>query len=470
MKSPDLLRYLLLVAATSLFLKGCAQGQSSPTPFVTSVVPAGAHSQSSSVSPIQHVVLVIQENRTFNDFFATYPGADGTTKAEVLKVDVPGCHVFHGVIHLLENNLAASPDMNHDYQAFHIALGGGLQGFDKIKFQGGKPECKTPYQYVNPAQIQPYWSMAKQYTLAEHMFSTQGSNSFTAHQDLIRGGTNINSEYAIVNDPTQYPWGCDAPPGTKTSLVDVNDVVYPGQGPYPCTTDFPGYTSDSYKTLRDLLDAKNVTWKYYVPPSDIVFGKLMSAFDVIASVRFGSEWNTNVIRPETQIFNDIRTNSLANMSWVVPDKMDSDHPGTDPDDGPEWVASVVNAIGESPYWDSTAIVIVWDDWGGLYDNRVGTQQYGFGSLGLRVPAIIVSPYALAGHISQTDYEFGSIIRYIEENWQLGYLGTSDVRAKSIIDCFNYYQEPITFVPIGSKLDKEYFIHRKPSYLPVDDDM
>jgi phospholipase C len=188
-----------------------------PTPAFSGASPSTIQSRLTA-SPIQHVVVMIQENRTFNDFFATYPGADGTTTAKVLKVDKPGCHVFHGVIQLTESDLAAPGDLNHDYQAFQVAMEGKLQAFDKINFQGGKPECKTAYQYVNPAQIKPYWNMAQQYTLAEHMYSTQGSNSFTAHQDLIRGGTNIDPNYALVNDPTEYPWGCDAPAATRMAF------------------------------------------------------------------------------------------------------------------------------------------------------------------------------------------------------------------------------------------------------------
>ncbi|MBV8498941.1 MAG: hypothetical protein JO003_06805, partial [Candidatus Eremiobacteraeota bacterium] len=136
--------------------------------------------------------------------------------------------------------------------------------------------------------------------------------------------------------------------------------------------------------------------------------------------------------------------------------------------GPSWVASIVNAIGQSAYWDSTAIVIVWDDWGGLYDN-LPPKVMDYGGLGFRVPAIIVSPYAKAGYISQTNYEFGSILRYIEDNWNLGQLGTSDSRAASIIDCFNYSQSPITFKKIPSSLSKDYFIHAKYSG-PPDTDM
>jgi phospholipase C len=137
----------------------------------------------SSTSPIQHVVLIVQENRTFNDFFATFPGGDGTTTGKAEKVNESGCHVRKMTIKLKESNLVILNDLNHGYQAFHIALDGGkLDGFDQINFQAGNPECKYPYQYTNPSQIQPYWSMAKQYALAEHMFTTQGSSSFVAHK------------------------------------------------------------------------------------------------------------------------------------------------------------------------------------------------------------------------------------------------------------------------------------------------
>jgi phospholipase C len=218
-----------------------------------------------------------------------------------------------------------------------------------------------------------------------------------------------------------------------------------------------------------LLDAKYVSWKYYVLPLNQNFGGLMTAFDVIASVRYGPEWKTNIITPQTKIFDDISSGNLAAMSWVIPDEPDSDHPGEKIDDGPQWVASVVNAIGESQYWNSTAIIVVWDDWGGLYDN-LPPAQHGYGGLGFRVPAIIISPYAKAGYISKTYYEFGSILKYIENNWNLGSLGTSDKTATSIIDSFDYSQSPIPFQPIASSKSKEYFIHRKPSGLPIDDDM
>jgi phospholipase C len=278
----------------------------------------------------------------------------------------------------------------------------------------------------------------------------------------------VDKGEAMVDFPTCgfCHWGCDAPSGTFTHLIKSdNQYIRNERGPFPCSNKF----TSKYPTLRELLDAKSISWKYYVPPFNTVNGKLLNAFDVISPVRYGPEWSTNVITPQTAIFGDITSGNLPNVSWVIPDQPDSDHPKTNPDNGPSWVASIVNAIGQSSYWNSTAIIIVWDDWGGLYDNSPPVQM-DYGGLGFRIPAIIVSPYARPGYISHTKYEFGSILRYIEENWNLGSLNTTDKRATSISDCFNYSQKPIQFKKIPSQHSKEYFIHKQPSYLPVDTDM
>ncbi len=452
-------------ATAMLLMLLTACGQSTPRGLLPNDL-SGVPQSRPLKSPIRHVVLMIQENRTFNNFFATFSGADGTTIGKIAKD--PVCHVNKtGTIALKESNLVIYPqDLAHNYQRYRAAYDNGqMDGFDHVRFATGKPECKYPYQYTNPAQIAPYWEMAKRYTLAEHMFTTQGSSSFTAHQDLIRGATQISATEAIVNDPSQRPWGCSAPRGTKVPLISQDGQL--GGGVFPCTTHFP--SSFGYDTLRDLLDAKQVSWKYYILPLNKNFGGLMNAFDVIWSVRHSSEWTTNIATPQTKIFSDISNGKLPAVSWVIPDEPDSDHPGERGDDGPSWVASVVNAIGESSYWGSTAIIIVWDDWGGLYDN-LAPAQHGFGGLGFRVPAIIVSPYAKPHHISRTNYEFGSILKYIEDNWSLGSLGTTDSSAKSIIDSFDYSQKPLRFKKIPSQYSKQYFIKRKPSGLPIDDDM
>jgi phospholipase C len=452
----------LVLALAVLAFSGCGGFRSLPNPEPASLSQARAD----LASPIEHVVVVIQENRSFNDFFATFPGADGTTTGKVAVEKLCGIKKA-GTIPLKEADLEVHTDPGHRYSTYVTSRDGGkMDGFDRALIVGLKGiECTLPYQYTKPSQIKPYWDLAEQYVLAEHMFQTQGSDSFTAHQDLIAGGTQVKPNKALVDIPTcgdeKCTWGCDAPPGTRTSLISSDDVYRQGRGPFPCL---------DYATLRDLLDAKGISWKYYVPPMSVGMGRLMSAFDAIRAVRYGPQWHRNISTPQTSIFNDIKKDRLPAVSWLVPDADDSDHPGVgSTDTGPSWVAAVVNAIGKSPEWNSTAIVILWDDWGGFYDN-VNPPQYGYGSLGFRVPAIIVSPYAKHGYIAKTQYEFGSILKYIENNWHLGRLGTSDERATSIIDCFDYSQKPRKFIPIAVKYPESYFLTRPPSYRPVDTDM
>ena len=457
--------FILAVGAAAV--AGCGGGGA---PSVPQTVQQPSRHSSSGSSPIAHVVIVVQENRTFNDFFATYPGADGTTVGNAAAN--PNCSppISQGTINLKKMPLVLPHDLDHSYLGYLTAYDGGLMdGFDKVPRGGpnGPPECTYPYQYTDPSQILPYWTMASQYALAEHMFTTQGSDSFTAHQDLIRGNTVVDRNEAMIDLPRcgLCYWGCDSPKGATTHLITKTNQYLKNEKVFPCTKNF----SSTYKTLRDLLDAKGISWKYYLPGPKQIYGKLLSAFDVIWAVRNGPEWKNNVIYPQTQILSDISGGTLPAVSWVIPDQNDSDHPGTSKDTGPSWVASIVNAIGQSPYWNSSAIIIVWDDWGGLYDNYP-PQIMDYGGLGFRVSALIVSPYAKPGYISHTKYEFGSILRYIEGNWNLGSLNTTDRRANSMIESFYYSQKPIQFKKIPSQYSEEYFIHEKPSGLPPDTDM
>ncbi len=356
-----------------------------------------------------------------------------------------------------------------------------MDGFNLIKYVvSGKPEGKAPYQYVKPAQIGPYRDIAQQWGLADEMFQTQGSDSFTAHQDLIRGGTFIDSTESLIDPPTtSAAWGCDSNKGALTTLITTSLKVELDKGPFPCSNEFPDYGSNGYQTLRDLLDAKGVSWKYYTPTwKTNTSSALWNAFDVIAPVRYGPEWTDgHISEPEKNIFNDISGNALPAMSWVIPDAANSDHPGyASKDTGPSWVASVVNAIGESSYWDSTVVIVVWDDWGGFYDPVAPPlPRDNQGGPGFRVPMLVISPYVKtgsgrkAGYVSHTVYSFGSIIRFIEDNWNLGRLGTTDGTSASMADMLDPSQPPRTFTQIPSKYSRSYFLHQRPSYAPVDDE-
>ncbi|HEX3457222.1 MAG TPA: alkaline phosphatase family protein [Candidatus Baltobacteraceae bacterium] len=438
-----------LLALFALFaLSACAgamRSGSEPTPVMASSDGEGAPRH------IQHVVIVIHENRSFDNLFATFPGADGATTGKMSNGKrVP----------LKKVDFLYPHDLGHSYQAFLRDYNKGkMNGFDLEG--GGKgqgPAGKEPYQYVDPTQIQPYWDIAQQYALADHLFQTQGSGSFTAHQDLIAGGTAIDETKSLIDFPSAKPWGCDAPQGTRTSIITTSLDYRYMRGPTPCV---------DYATLRDLLDEKSVSWKYYSPPVKGSTGSIWNAFDAIRAVRYGSEWGTNVTFNNNQIFDDIASGTLPAVSWFIPDLSDSDHPGIHGNTGPSAVADLVNTIGNSGYWKSTAIVVVWDDWGGFYDHEPPPFRDDAGGLGFRVPMLVVSPYTPRGLISHTQYEFGSILKFVENNWNLGRLGTSDVRATSMVDCFDFNQRPRRFVPITSQYSHAYFMRRPPSYQPVD---
>jgi phospholipase C len=451
-------RRWVAVTASVLTLAACSHGPGSG-PAVPGTGQAGVKGPASS-GYIQHIVVLIQENRSFDDFFATFPGADGATSGQM---KTPSGDV---TVQLKEAGLDSN-SLGHEHFSFLKEFDKGkMDGFNLVKRalrKGVKvPAGEYPYRYVDPRYIKPYWSIAQQYVLADHMFMTQGSSSFTAHQDLIAGGTPIGNGNNVIDFPSPSAWGCDAAPGTVTSFVSPDGKVHQDKGPFPCFT---------YPTLRDLLDRKGLSWLYFTNTSG---SYVWNAFDAIYDVRYGDEWKNNIVIPETKIFTTISYNQLPAVSWVIPDAVDSDHPGSHSDSGPSWVADVVNAIGESSYWDSTAIIVIWDDWGGEYDH-VPPQQLDGQGLGMRVPMLLISPYAREngsgqpGYISHTQYEFGSILKFIENNWQLGRLGTTDVRANSIGDCFDFTQSPRTFVPIRTKYSRSYFEKRPPSGLPLDDE-
>jgi phospholipase C len=436
---------LVFSAALLLVISGC--GGSSDTPSVPSapLPPAkkGKH--------FTHIVIMIQENRTFDNLFATFPGADGTTVGKT----------HNGTLRLRSSDLASAVSPNNGYTYWVRDYNNGkMNHFDLVPI--GEIPGTYVYEYVKPGQIKPYWDLAKEYVLADHMFQTQGSGSFTAHQDLIRGGTGINANQSLIDFPSDGgdPWGCDAPSGTVTSLITLGNQYLPDQGPFPCL---------SYRTLRDLLDAGGLSWRYYSPPVGGRGGDLWDAFDAIRAVRYGPEWQTNQTSPETKVFGNIANDTLPAVSWVIPDFENSDHPGS-PDSGPSWVAQVVNAIGKSPAWKTTAILIVWDDWGGWYDHVAPPGTRRSGGLGFRVPLIVVSPYAKAGYVSHNQYEFGSIIKFIENNWGLPRLGTTDVTAPDFTDdFFDFSQKPRAFEPVAAKYSESYFLHQRPSYRPVDNE-
>ena len=400
---------------------------------------------------IKHIVIVVQENRSFDNLFSGFPGADSATSGTMHNGKVIPLHWvnYDGV------------DIPHLWQ---IAMGdwdnGKMDGFDLSNRNKPSLPATFPYARLDRKLVAPYWDMASTYVLADHMFPTEFGGSFTAHMNLIAGTSQIRNGVSEVDIPQRPPWGCDAPAGTPTSLVNAQRQVSYWQGPFPCFTQFT--------TMADTLDASGVSWKYYAPNVITGWGGAeWSAFDAISNVRNGPDWQKNVISPETTILTDIPTGKLPSVTWIVPAVPDSDHGASKSMLGPSWVSAIVNTIGKSQYWDSTAIVVLWDDWGGWYDN-VPPPQLDYVGLGIRVPCIIISPYAKAGYVSHTQYEFGSVLKFVEQTFGLSSLGHTDDRANSLVDSFDFTQAPRAFKTIPAPYPPSTFMLQAPSSDPPDD--
>ncbi len=141
-----------------------------------------------------------------------------------------------------------------------------------------------------------------------------------------------------------------------------------------------------------------------------------NGYQAINHIYNGPQWS-NVVTPPSQFLTDVQNGTLATVTWVEPTYPDSDHSGNGSTTGPAWVASVVNAVGESKFWDSTAIFVMWDEWGGWYD-PVAPPYEDYDGLGFRVPLLVISPYAKQGYVSHTQFEHGSILRFVEDTFGL----------------------------------------------------
>lgn len=410
-----------------VFLAGCGGSGSSnhgtPAPGPTA-----------ESAKIKHVVIILQENRTVDNLFNGFPNADTVTSGMSNGKSVP----------LQPVTLEQGDDLDHSHAGWWQDWDGGkMDGF--AHSAPGYPNPSLAYGYVPRSESGPYWALAQAYTFGDEMFQPNSGPSFPSHQYLIAGQSANTDE-----DPSSTPWGCDAPSSVTVTLLGPNGADLPGT--YPCF---------DYQTIADILDSKHISWRYYAAasnPGASGNGYTWSAFDAVKHIRKGSDWSKNVISPETQVLSDIKNGNLAQVTWIVPENDFSDHPGAGSTaKGPDWVGNIVNTIGASQFWDSTAIFITWDDFGGWYDHVVPPQIDAMGA-GFRVPLIVVSPYARHGYVSHTTREFGSFLRYIENVFNLPGLGTRDTTTDDFTDCFDYTQTPQPYTQLPVTFGPSFFIH------------
>jgi phospholipase C len=389
--------------------------------------------------PIKHVVVFVKENHTFDNYFGTFPGAEGTTKCKTSMglIDCP--HAADPVIH----------DMCHEHSCALTAYNGGkMDSWDSIPPEKGG-DYLLPYGQYHEEDIPNYWAYAKAYTLGDHFFSGMLGPSFPGHFFTIAA----QAGWAIGNPNLQFTnpyWGCDQTASTRIPILDQN--ICAEQDIFPCF---------KIPSVPDVLP-KGKNWKFYGTVVPVVGTEPWSMFDAVDSVRnVPAQW-AHVV-DDTQFEKDIANKTLPEVSWVANQWLQSEHPNpgnictTFADcsicRGENWTVGKINALMQSDYWKDTAIIITMDDWGGWYDHVAPPRQYGCDAkqpygLGFRLPLMIISPYAKPHFIFKEVSEQASIPRFIER--VMGSTKTlhdldpaaQDAQANDLLNAFDFTQTPL----------------------------
>jgi phospholipase C len=467
---------------------------------------------------IQHVVIIVQENRTTDNLFqglCSNPNSCGTGQNQyniqnygyVGTTKVALTPVAEGLVTCNKEGKNCY-DLGHGHNGFLVDCDWtgtecAMDGWNPNQCSPQPCPANPQMQYVPGSADQLYIQLAQTYAFGDNMFQTNQGPSFPAHQYLF-GGTSAlctpggscpagttSTDY-ISGNPTNNKRadgtagvGCLAPPSSSVNVIDTSQ-------PFPNYNEFQlgGVECMDRPTLADLLNSAGLTWRYYAAQD----GSIWTAPDAIQEICTpttgppdqlacnGTQWNDNVILEGSgaQILTDIQAGDLANVTWVVPDGPNSDHAGNTVDNGPSWVDNIVNAIGQSPFWSSTAIIVTWDDWGGWFDHVAppirnnpdsypNSYEYGY-----RVPIIVISPYGKPNYVSHQQNDFGSILLFIEEQFALGQINPAVGYADSyalgdLSDFFNFGQDAVKFQPIKPDVGAEVFINSKAKPTPPDND-
>ena len=450
---------LLLAAAPAMVLGGSGS-------------PPGANptllGQQIAGSPIRHVIVLVQENRSFDNLFASsilahggpYPGADTSQTATVDGKAV---------------SLKAVPfeypaDPSHTHAALLAEWNRGkMDGFatDHVRTVLGfpKPAPGFPYAYVPAHETTIYDVLASRYALADGNFAPRLVPTFPSHYTLA------TAQSRIAGNPNSAIWGCDAAPGaTVPTFGEGEATITPGV--FPCF---------EQTSIADLLDAAHVTWKYYTGPYNDITDPAVNIYDAFRRIRYGVDWRRNVVTPSGTILSDIQNCRLPQISFVMPNYLDSDHAGNLSGGGPGWIGSIYLALVQSRhatpdcnYYNDAAMILTWDDSGGWYDHVPPPAGPDGTTWGFRIPILVLSAWARSGYdplrpsalpyVSHTRRESTSIVKFIEKNWNLGNMGQRDVTDDDLGDMFDYTRpQP---VPPFSEVSMENLIRRTHFHLAV----
>jgi len=437
--STTLVRVSAFVFLFALVASSCGEDAPAWTPLppldygkAPAVIDANAFE---TATPIKHVVFVIKENRTFDNMFGLFPDANGVT----VGVDQGESRVLTPAVDRLEM------DIRHCYDC-------ALQAWNEGKMDGFATISETADEYAytqyQPGALPNYWHWASSYVLGDNFFASAQGPSFPNHLYTIAaqsGGTHENVYQDIDELRERHretglfkAWGCDSMEDGFAVVVDSEGV----EKKVPPCFDF--------LTEGDLLSEAEIPWAYYAA-TQYQNGYLWSAYDAIRHVRQNEAyWQTHIF-PVDGFVEQARAGLLPPVTWVTPRFELSEHPEYSMCHGENWTTEIVNAIMEGPDWDSTAIFITWDDYGGFYDHVPPPQVDDFG-FGIRVPLLVISPYAKEGFVSHELGEFSSVLRFVEDNWELTQLTHRDREATPLLSAFDFDQAPRPPDPLPLRTD------------------
>jgi phospholipase C len=382
-------------------------------------------------TPIRHLVVIAKENRSFDEYFGTFPGADGATTAT--RSD--------GTIVALGRTPEPMPnDINHSPSTFITDYNGGkMNGFDKEL--GAYSSSGTPLalSQMSQSQIPNYWAYANRYAISDRFFSDWPGASFANNLFGVAaqaGGNDASLGGRTVYSNPFYPatklawWGCDDPTGTTVPMIQLTTQKV--STVYPCF---------GFSSLPNLLSSAGVSWHYYATQGQQF---IHNPLDALSTVRNNPHLWSQVV-PTTQFFTDAQAGTLPAVSWITGTAVE--HPPASACNGENQTLSYVNAIMANPaLWANTAIMVYWDEWGGFYDhvvppptNRAGVAAtYGF-----RVPFIVISPWTRSGSSADGGYvarivsSQSSILHFAEDNWGLPTMTPADAGANDLMDMFDF---------------------------------
>jgi phospholipase C len=438
-------RYVAILSL--LALAGCASGAPA-LPYMQRDVALSALNATGS-GKITHVIYIVQENRSLDNLFQGYPGANTVSK---------GLNSYGQTITLQPSSLKTVYVIEHSAEAMFDACNGTgslpgtdcqMNGFNDEPTFGGP--TNPQYVYVPHSESKPYFDMAHEWVLADNMFQSQLDESFVGHQYVIAA-----QAQSSVDLPAYTLWGC------KGGQYDIVATITQNRNP-------DGPTQQAcfdYQTLGDELDTAKLSWRFYAARYGNDAGGnggTWSAYQAVKHIFYGKDWKKDVVSPNWKFITDVRAGKLANFTWITPECLESDHLECGGGYGPSWVSALVNTVGASKFWDSTAIFIQWDDWGGFYDH-VAPPFEDYDGNGFRVPLLVISPYAKKHYVSHTQYETASVLRFAEDLYGLPQLAAADARAASpAADCFDFTQKPRAFMKIAAPYPPGFFVRHKFAY-------